>query len=76
MGWHYQIKQANSNKVLWELQGTNAKGQLTPAKLGAEQIINEYDSFGFLTREKHISNLANLMEVYTNNKIKFDLIKN
>ena len=68
----YQIKQKDTGKVLWELQSSNAKGQVTSAKLGATQITNVYDSFGFLDTAKHISANANLMDM----KYVFNAVKN
>ena len=68
----YQLKQENTNKILWELQTTNAKGQVLTAKLGAAQITNAYDSFGFLDTVKHISTSSNIMDT----KYVFNAIKN
>ncbi|REC63441.1 type IV secretion protein Rhs [Chryseobacterium pennae] len=69
----FQIKDKNSGKVLWELNGSNAKGQVLKAKLGANEITNVYDSNGFLTAIKHSSqiNPAVLQMSYS-----FDAIKN
>ena len=58
----YQVKQGTTNKVLWELQTTNAKGQVITAKLGATQISNTYAGDGFLTNAKHYSATAVLMD--------------
>lgn len=68
----YQLKQENTAKILWELQTTNSKGQVLTAKLGAAQITNSYDSYGFLYKAKHIHASINIMDMeYT-----FDGIKN
>lgn len=58
----YQVKQATTNKILWELQTTNAKGQVLTAKLGATQVQNTYAGDGFLTNAKHYSATAVLMD--------------
>ncbi|WP_312769846.1 polymorphic toxin type 23 domain-containing protein [Epilithonimonas sp.] len=70
----YQVKQAGTNKILWELQTTNAKGQVLTATLGASQITNTYDGFGFLQSAKHITSTNNLVEVnYVFNAVKNEL---
>ncbi|WP_294275706.1 RHS repeat-associated core domain-containing protein, partial [uncultured Chryseobacterium sp.] len=51
----YQVKDKNSGKTLWELQETNAKGQVLTAKLGAATVNNVYDANGFLTNVNHSS---------------------
>ncbi|WP_054512114.1 RHS repeat-associated core domain-containing protein [Chryseobacterium sp. ERMR1:04] len=51
----YQVKDKNSGKVLWELKDANAKGQILQAKLGAANVINNYDGSGFLTSVNHSS---------------------
>lgn len=69
----YQIKDKNSGKILWELQGSDAKGMVLNAKLGAANITNTYDSSGFLKTVNH-SSVAKpdiLKLTYT-----FDAIKN
>lgn len=58
----YQVKQATTNKILWELQTTNAKGQVLTAKLGATQVQNTYAGDGFLTNAKHYSATSVLMD--------------
>jgi RHS repeat-associated protein len=70
----YQLKQEGTGKILSEIQSVNAKGQILQAKLGASQITNTYDSFGFLSNEKHIAGTNNLMDVsYSFNAIKNEL---
>lgn len=71
-GTLYQVKQENTGKVLWELQTTNAKGLVTDAKLGAVQIHNDYNPFGFLNTSTHISAAANLLDA----SYIFDAVKN
>lgn len=72
----YQVKQSGTNKILWELQTTNAKGQVLTAKLGAIQISNTYDANNFLTWEQHKNMAINsgIMEVsYSFNAVKNEL---
>ena len=70
----YQLKQEGTGKILSEIQSVNNKGQILQAKLGASQITNSYDAFGFLSREKHIAGANNLMDVsYSFNAIKNEL---
>ena len=71
-GTLYQLKQENTGKILWELQTTNAKGQVKDAKLGAAQIQNDYDPFGFLNTSTHISTAANLLDT----SYIFDAVRN
>lgn len=54
-GQLYQMKDKNSGKILWELQETNVKGQVTKAKLGEAIINNLYDEMSFLTNVNHSS---------------------
>lgn len=68
----YQVKQENTGKILWELQTTNAKGLVTDAKLGAAQIQNNYDPFGFLNTSTHISTASNLLDT----SYIFDAVRN
>lgn len=51
----YQVKDKNSGKVLWQLNETNANGQILKAKLGAANITNTYDTSGFLVSVNHSS---------------------
>jgi len=51
----YQVKDKITGKSLWELQETNAKGQVLKARLGAANINNTYDTNGFLTNVNHSS---------------------
>lgn len=69
----YQIKDKNSGKVLWEIQETNAKGQILKGKLGAAAINNTYDGNGFLTNTNHSSTVKpSVLQV----SYSFDAIKN
>lgn len=70
----FQLKQEGTDKILSEIQSVNAKGQVLQAKLGGSQINNTYDTYGFLTNEKHVVGNNNLMEVsYSFNAIKNEL---
>jgi RHS repeat-associated protein len=52
----YQVKDGQQDKVLWQLQQTNAKGQVLEARLGSASISNSYsDGTGMLTEIKHSS---------------------
>lgn len=51
----HQVKDKNSGKILWELQETNARGQVLRTKLGAANVNNMYDANGFLTNVNHSS---------------------
>jgi RHS repeat-associated protein len=53
-GTHYQILDAITNKVLWQTNTVNARGQLTNANLGnGINMINSYDKYGYGTQIKH-----------------------
>lgn len=75
--WNGDLKSltdANSGKILYQLQDTNAKGQVLGASLGNTQISNQYDNFGFLSHVSHISGGTDLMTLdYTFNAIKNEL---
>jgi RHS repeat-associated protein len=71
------IKDKTSGKVLWELQETNAKGQVLKANLGKSKIYNSYDGTGHLLRTDHqywyqLQGTPSMLEVNYN----FDAIKN
>ncbi|MFY1045060.1 FG-GAP-like repeat-containing protein [Chryseobacterium sp. GP-SGM7] len=66
------ISDANSGKILWQLQDINAKGQVLVGKLGNTQISNQYNSFGFLVHTSHASANTDLMTL----GYSFDAIKN
>ena len=66
----------NANKILWELQDANAKGQVTQAKLGGVNVNNSYDNNGFLNSISHVStsNQATVLQIsYSFNAIKNEL---
>ena len=71
----YQIKDKDSNEVLWELNETNTKGQATKTKLGKTSIQNTYDRNGFLQNIHHTSqNKPDILNIsYSFNAIKNEL---
>lgn len=75
--WNGDLKSltdANSGKILYQLQDTNAKGQVLNASLGNTQISNQYDTFGFLSHVSHTSGSVDLMTLdYSFNAIKNEL---
>ncbi|MEN2436738.1 SpvB/TcaC N-terminal domain-containing protein, partial [Weeksellaceae bacterium A-14] len=75
-GEMYQVKNKSTGKVLWELQQTNAKGQVEKAKLGGTNINNLYGTNGYLISSNQTSALdqSTLLQVsYTFNAIKNEL---
>lgn len=61
----YQMKDKSSGKILWELQETNIRGQVTKAKLGAVTVNNMYDDSGFLTNMNHSSQAkADILQIH------------
>lgn len=69
----YQVKDKITGKSLWEIQETNAKGQVLKAKLGAANINNTYDTNGFLTNVNHSSVVKpSILQL----SYSFDAIKN
>ncbi|MGN7864632.1 RHS repeat-associated core domain-containing protein [Chryseobacterium sp. 22458] len=69
----YQMKDKTSGKILWELQQTNAKGQMLQEKLGLASINNVYDANGFLTGVNHSSAVKpSILQL----SYSFDAIKN
>jgi len=60
----YQVKEKGTGKILWELQSTNARGQVLNATLGATQITNTYSPSGYISTVKHISPLASIIDNY------------
>lgn len=68
-----QIKDKTAGKVLWELQTTNALGQVLTSKLGAANITNTYDANGFLASTNHSSAVKpSILQL----SYSFDAIKN
>ncbi|WP_228461094.1 RHS repeat-associated core domain-containing protein [Chryseobacterium defluvii] len=68
----YQAKEKYTGKLLWESQASNAKGQVLTARLGASQVVNSYDAFGFLTNIKHSSTKG----IFVNTDYSFNAAKN
>ena len=69
----YRIKDNTSGNVLWELQESNARGQILSAKLGASTITNLYNNYGFLTSTNHSSSVKpGILQI----SYSFDAIKN
>jgi RHS repeat-associated protein len=53
-GYHYQILDDATNKVLWQTDKVNERGQTTSAKMGNDiDITNKYDIYGYPTQFKH-----------------------
>lgn len=70
----YQLKDKTRNKVLWQLNATNAKGQVTDAQLGAVAVSNTYDNNGFLSNISHSTPQRTILQVgYSFNAIKNEL---
>ncbi|ASW76473.1 hypothetical protein CJF12_12550 [Chryseobacterium piperi] len=69
----FQVKDKNTGRVLWQLQETNAKGQVLKARLGAANITNNYAPDGFLTSVNHSSTAKpSILQL----SYSFDAIKN
>jgi RHS repeat-associated protein len=70
----YQVKDKTQNKVLWELQTTDANGQVINAKLGNTAIYNIYGSNNFIANATHksISDNSTVLQLNYN----FDAAKN
>lgn len=72
----YQVKDKNQNKVLWELQNTEADGRVKNALLGGAKIENTYAADNFLISTSHnsLSNNATVLQMsYSFNAIKNEL---
>ncbi|TZF94194.1 type IV secretion protein Rhs [Chryseobacterium panacisoli] len=71
----YQIKDKQSEKVLWQLLETNAKGQVLESRLGAANIINTYNTAtGMLSEIKHLSPAQTVLNIqYGFNAIRNEL---
>lgn len=54
-----QVKDKTSDKLLWQLEQANAKGQVLKAKLGGTSIENTYDSNNFLSNVLHKNTTTN-----------------
>jgi len=73
-GTMYQVKDKTQNKVLWELQSSEADGRILSAKLGGTVITNTYDNANFIattTQNKSSNSTTFLKMSYT-----FDALKN
>ncbi len=74
-GYPWQILEDVTQKVLWQANTVNARGQLLTSKIGnGIDITNAYDEFGYITQIKHDktgTNPANIMTLNTT----FDPIK-
>lgn len=69
----YQIRDKNTNKILWELKETNAKGQVKIASLGSSNIVNNYNANGFLNSIDHSSSIEpDILKI----SYSFDPLKN
>lgn len=69
----YQIKDKNTAKVLWQINKTNANGQVLKANLGAVTIDNNYDANNFLKSTAHVSAVQpNVLQM----TYVFDALKN
>ena len=70
----YQVKDKTQNKVLWEMQTTDAYGQIINAKLGNTTIYNIYGSNNFIANATHksISDNSTVLQLNYN----FDAAKN
>jgi len=49
----YELKDRKTDKTLWKMYLTNAKGQVVLAQLGNSGIHNTYDANGFLSNVRH-----------------------
>lgn len=70
----FQVKDVQSDKVLWQLLEINAKGQVLESKLGSANISNSYNtSTGMLAETKHLSSLQ---QPILNVQYSFDAVRN
>ncbi|MEC5395515.1 RHS repeat-associated core domain-containing protein [Bergeyella sp. RCAD1439] len=73
-GTLYRLKDKDTDKTLWQLNATNAKGQITNARLGAVTVDNIYDQNGFLSSINHSTPQRTILQVgYRFNAIKNEL---
>jgi RHS repeat-associated protein len=64
-GGEYQIKDGTA--IIWQANSLNSRGQLTSSQLGNGVVVNNtYDSYGYLTQQKHDKGTTNLM-ILSNN---------
>lgn len=75
-GEMYQLKDKNTDKILWELSETNEKGQVLKAKLGASSIENTYDTNNFLSNVSHKTTVNGTSNTVLQVAYSFNAIKN
>ena len=83
-GWSgelYELKDRKTDKTLWKMYLTNAKGQVVLAQLGNSGIHNTYDTNDFLSNVRHVSVNPNRSQNQTptdilNISYSFNAIKN
>lgn len=74
-GFPWQILDDDTQKVLWQTNTVNERGQLTTAALGNDiDITNSYDIYGYTTQLKHDYTGTNSVNVMTLNTL-FDTKK-
>lgn len=72
-GQMYKVRDKVTGKILWELQETNARGQVVNSKLGTSTIYNDYNNnTGLLKEIRHTSPVQTVLNI----KYTFDAIKN
>ncbi|MEL5903688.1 RHS repeat-associated core domain-containing protein [Elizabethkingia anophelis subsp. anophelis] len=71
-GQLYQVKDKTNGRLLWELQNSNAKGQVLRTRLGASTIENTYDANDFLNQTLHSSSKSLLFD----SQYSFDAVQN
>lgn len=71
----YQLKDQKTQKVLWELNETDAAGNVLKSRLGASTIENSFDTNNFLTSTRHYSEKqpSILQIAYSFNAVKNEL---
>lgn len=71
----FQVKDSNTQKILWKLEEAKANGQVLNAKLGNVSITNIYDNANLINSISHSSTLeANVLKMsYTFNPLKNEL---
>ena len=77
----YELKDKKTDKTLWKMYLTNAKGQVVLAQLGNSGIHNTYDTNDFLSNVRHVSVNPNQSQNQTptdilNISYSFNAIKN
>lgn len=65
-GYHYEILEDGTNKLLWRADSVNARGQVTAATYGnGITATNTYDVYGFPTQFKHEKGAVDVMTLNT-----------